>query len=125
MMTKARQREREKRLQRASIAKRISAAQGDRATDEAMIKIVDALFRSLAEKAAAETDVSIEDAIDGSWSLFECGFFRLVARDDGHVGVEPCRENRAEQSMQATENRPLVELRRQMLAERAGPSAGP
>jgi hypothetical protein len=124
-MTKARQRERKKRLQRASIAKAISAAQDDRATDEAMVKIIDALFRGLAEKAAAETDLSIEDAIDGSWSLSERGLLRLVARDDGQIGMEPCRENRAEQNLQARKNRPLVELKRQMLAEKAAPSAEP
>jgi hypothetical protein len=118
-MTKARQRERKKRLQKAAAAERVSAAKDDRATDEAMVKIIDALFRNLAEKPAAETDVSIEDAIDGSWSLFEAGLLRLVARDDGHVGVEPCRENRAEQRMQATKNRPLVELRRQMASQDA------
>jgi hypothetical protein len=96
-MTKARQRERKKRLQRASAAERISAAANERETDEATVKIVDGLFLALAKKAAAEISISIEDAIEGSWSLFEAGFLRLVAGDDDRVGIEPCRENRAEQ----------------------------
>jgi hypothetical protein len=112
-MTKARQRERKKRLQRASAAEIISAAANERETDEAMVKIVDGLFRGMAERAAAENNISIEDAIEGSWILFEAGFLRLVARDDGRVGMEPCRENRAEQLAQAGKNRPLVEFKRQ------------
>jgi hypothetical protein len=72
-MTKARQCERKKRLQMAAAAERISAAADERVTDEALVKIVDALFHTLAEKAAAENDISIEDAVEGSWSLFEAG----------------------------------------------------
>jgi hypothetical protein len=43
------------------------------------------------------------------------GSLRLVVVDnDGHLGVEPCGENRAERSAQAKQNRPLVEFKRQM-----------
>jgi hypothetical protein len=88
-----------------------------------MIKILDVLFRDLAEKAAARDNISIEDAVDASWTLFEAGFLRLVADDDEHIGVEPCG-NRAEQRAQARKNRSLVELRRQLLAETEGGAVG-
>jgi hypothetical protein len=88
-----------------------------------MIKILDVLFRELAEKAAARDNISIEDALDGSWTLFEAGFLRLVTDDDEHVGIEPC-DNRAEQRAQARRNRPLVELRRRLLAETEGGPVG-
>jgi hypothetical protein len=89
-----------------------------------MVKIVDVLFRGMAEKAAAENDISIEDAIEGSWTLFEAGFLRLVAGDDDRVGIKPCREARAEQRAQARRNSPLVELRRRLLAETEGGPVG-
>jgi hypothetical protein len=123
-MTKARQRERKRRMQRAAASQRISAAADERETDEAMVKIVDVVFRGMAEKAAAENDISIEDAIEGSWTLFEAGFLRLVAGDDDRVGVEPCRKTRAEQRAQATRNKPLVELRRRLLTETEGGPVG-
>jgi hypothetical protein len=124
MMTKARQRERKKLMQRAAATQRISAAAEEQETDEAMVKIVDVVFRRMAEKAAAENNISIEDAIEGSWALFEAGILRLVARDDDRVGIEPCRENRVEQRAQAKKNRPLVELRRRVLAETEGRPVG-
>jgi hypothetical protein len=125
MMTKARQRERKKLMQRAAATQRISAAAEERKMDEATVKIVDVLFRGMAEKAAAENDISIEGAIEGSWTLFEAGFLRLFAGDDDSVRIEPCREARAEQRAQAKRNRPLVELRRRLLAETEAPSAEP
>jgi hypothetical protein len=123
-MTKARQRERKKRMQRAAATQRISAAADEQETDEAMVKIIDVVFRGMAEKAAGENNISIEDAIEGSWALFEAGFLRLVARDDDRVRIEPCRENRIEQRAQAKKNRPLVELRRRVLAETEGGPVG-
>jgi RecB family exonuclease len=119
-MTKARQRERKRRMQRAAVAERTLAAADDREADEAMVKIIDVLFRGMAEKAAAENDISVEDAIKGSWTLFEGGFLRLVAGDDDRV--EPCRENRVEQRAQAKKNKPLVEIKRRLLAEKADPA---
>jgi hypothetical protein len=121
-MTKARQRERKKR-RRAEPAHRPGPPEGERPTDEAMLKMADALFRPLAEQATADSDVSIEDALDGTWTLFEAGFLRLVTDDGEHVGVEPC-DNRAEQRAQARRNRPLVELRRRLLAETEGGPVG-
>jgi hypothetical protein len=129
-VTKARQRERKKRRQADQQAGPERASprepvENERATNEAMIKILDVLFRDLAEKAAARDNISIEDALDGSWTLFEAGFLRLVTDDDEHVGIEPC-DNRAEQRAQARRNKPLVELRRRLLAETEGdPSAEP
>jgi hypothetical protein len=119
-MTKQRQRERKKRLRMASGAK-VSAR--EERLDENVVKEVDALFRHLAEQSAAESDASIEDALDGTWALFEAGFTRLVAHDD-EVGIEPCRD-RAEQRAQTKRNRPLVELRRRLLAETEGGTGEP
>jgi hypothetical protein len=148
-MTKARQRERRKRRQAEMQAGAgVSTVEDERPTDEAMVKMVDAVFRRLAEQAAAdriagpvfralsvttsskhhlaeqaaaESD-AIEDAIDGTWALFEAGFMRLVAHDDDRVDVEPC--GRAEQHAQARRNRPLAELRRRLLAETEGRPSG-
>jgi hypothetical protein len=123
-MTKARQRERKKRRQaEIQAGTAASMAADERAMDEALVKMVDALFRPVAERAAARDNISIEDAVDASWTLFEAGFLRLVTDDDEHIGVEPC-DNRAEQRAQARKNRSLVELRRQLLAETEGGAVG-
>jgi hypothetical protein len=124
-VTKTRQRERRKRRQAEMQAGAdVSTVKDERATNEAIVKIVDVLFRDMAEKAAAENDISIEDAIEGSWTLFEAGFLQLFAGDNDRVGIEPCREARAEQRAQAKRNRPLVELRRRLLAETEGRPVG-
>jgi len=45
---------------------------------------------------------------------FELGLIRIVT-SDGRMGAEPCAgRDRAERIAQAQENRPLVELKRQM-----------
>jgi hypothetical protein len=90
-MTKARQRERKRRMQRAAASQRISAAADERETDEAMVKIVDVVFRGMAEKAAAENDISIEDAIEGSWTLFDRTAVKVAlrtAKAEGLIKVE-------------------------------------
>jgi hypothetical protein len=75
------------------------------------VRIVDALFQEMAERN--NRGLSAAHVIDGSWLLFERGCLRLV--DDGkHMGIEPCDGNRAERRAQAKQNRPLVELKRQM-----------
>jgi hypothetical protein len=115
-MTKARQRERQRRR-----AVRRGSDTGAGILSSDAVRIVDALFGLLAEKAAAQSGISIEEAIEESWSLLERGCLRLVARDDGHLGVELC-ESRAEQRVQAGKNRRLVELRRQIAPAAAEPS---
>jgi hypothetical protein len=73
-VTKTRQRERKKRRQAEMQAgASVSTVKDEQATDEAMVKIVDVLFRGMAEKAAAENDISIEDAIEGSWTCSRLG----------------------------------------------------
>ena len=81
-----------------------------------VVLIVDALFRSIAEKAAESEGVPVEVAIEGAWTLFEGGLLRLVVGDDEHpLGVEPLRgANRAERRAVAKQNRHLVKCRRQM-----------
>jgi hypothetical protein len=121
-MTKARQRERQRRRRaEAQGAVRRGSDSGAGILSSDAVRIVDALFGLLAEKAAAQSGISIEEAIEESWSLLERGCLRLVARDDGHLGVELC-ESRAEQRVQAGKNRRLVELRRQIAPAAAEPS---
>jgi len=81
--------------------------------DEAMVRIVDALFRYFAREMSLKSDLLIEDAIEGLWILLEEGSLRL-AGCDGHLTVEPCGENRAERRAQAKKNRPLVKFKHQM-----------
>ena len=119
-MTKARQRERQRR-RRAEAQGAVRRDTGAGILSSDAVRIVDALFGLLAEKAAAQSGISIEEAIEESWSLLERGCLRLVARDDGHLGVELC-ESRAEQRVQAGKNRRLVEFRRQMAPAAAEPS---
>ncbi len=66
-------------------------------------RIVDAAFHLLAER---QSDVSVEEAVEGAWSLFERGFLRLVGNDE-RVGVEFV-ENRAARRAQASLNRKVV-----------------
>ena len=86
------------------------------------VRIVDALFRVYAEQAFAQEGISIEDALEVAWSLFERGCMRVVSRDAEHVGVEMC-ESRAEQRAQAAENRRLVEFRRRMTPQQGATSS--
>ena len=75
------------------------------------VRIVEALFLEMAKRSGS--GLSTEEALNGSWLLFERGCLRLV--DDGeHMGIEPCDGNRAERRAQAKQNRPLVEFKRQM-----------
>jgi hypothetical protein len=77
------------------------------------VRIVDALFHEMAERNNGGRGLSAEDVIDGLWLLFERGCLRLV--DDGkHMGIAPCDGNRGERRVQAKQNRPLVEFKRQM-----------
>jgi hypothetical protein len=76
--------------------------------DEDMVRIVDALFIEMAERAGSGLSA------DDSWDLFELGLIRIIT-SDGPMSVEPCAgRNRAERLAQAQKNRPLVELKRQM-----------
>jgi hypothetical protein len=56
-----------------------------------VVLIVDALFRSIAEKAAESEGVPAEVAIEGAWTLFGGGFLRLVVGDDEHPLRKPRR----------------------------------
>ena len=126
-MTKARQRERQKRRQ-AEAQKTVQRGgnTGEGVSWSEAVRIADAVLRTLAEKAAAQSGLSAEDELEDAWCLFELGRLRLVARDDGeHLGVELCGSS-AEQRAQAGKNRRLVEWRCQMaLAAAAEPSTVP
>ena len=96
-MTKARQHDRKRKM--------VALDQFDRGL---MVRIVDVLFHELAETMAPQS-VSIEEAVEASWRLFERGLLRLVPEGDswgvglcGDIG--PCA--------QAKKNKPVVEWRR-------------
>ena len=58
-----------------------------------MFEIVDALFLILAEEAVLRENTSFEEAHEGTWTLFEHGFVRLVG-DRDNLGIEPCINRR-------------------------------
>jgi hypothetical protein len=96
-MTKARQRDRKRKM--------VALDQFDHGL---MVRIVDVLFHELAETMAPQS-VSIEEAVEALWRLFEHGLLRLVSEGEswgvglrGDIG--PCA--------QAEKNRPVVERRR-------------
>jgi hypothetical protein len=82
--------------------------------DRNAVLIVDALFRLTAAKTAAAEGVSVEDALEAVWTLFEAGFLHLVAgSDDEHpLGIEPYGFDRAERRAMAKQNKRLVQARR-------------
>ncbi len=83
-----------------------------------MFEIVDALFLILAEEAVLRENTSFEEAHEGTWTLFEHGFVRLVG-DRDNLGIEPCI-SRNERRAVAKQNRLLASYRRR-IAEGALP----
>jgi hypothetical protein len=83
--------------------------------------LIDELFRAAAKEISGKENVSIEEALEGAWLLFELGLLRL-ARDDNTerpLGVEVCGANRAERQAVAKQNRCLVEFRRRQMVRAA------
>ena len=76
-MTKARQRDRKRKM--------VALDQFDRGL---MVRIVDVLFHELAATMAPQS-VSIEEAVEASWRLFEHGLLRLVPEGESW-GVGLC-----------------------------------
>ena len=77
-----------------------------------MFKIVDALFRIVAEQTAASERIPLEEAYEQAWSLYERGFVRLAGGSDhDSLGVEPCI-GRGERRAAAAQNRWLASYRR-------------
>jgi hypothetical protein len=80
-----------------------------------MLKIVDALFSSIAERAVAREGVPFEEALEGAWSVYERGLVRLVDYPDrDSLGVEPC-ESRNERRTAARQNKLLASYRRRLV----------
>ena len=77
-------------------------------------KIADATFRMFAEQAATE-NVTIEEALEESWSLYERGFLRLVSYDEG-LRLVPC-VGQSERRAAAKQNATLSGYRRRLLGE--------
>lgn len=77
-------------------------------------KIADATFRMFAEQAATE-NVTIEEALEESWSLYERGFLRLVSYDEG-LRLVPC-VGQSERRAAAKQNATLSGYRRRLLGD--------
>jgi hypothetical protein len=77
-----------------------------------MVEIVDAVFSITAEETAVRENISLKDAREGMWALFEAGFIRLVNHSDG-TGVEPCL-SRNERRAAAKKNKLLANYRRRI-----------
>jgi hypothetical protein len=77
-----------------------------------MFETVDALFRIIAEETAARESISLEDAQEGMWALFESGLIRPVSDSDG-MGIEPCL-SRNERRAAARKNKLLADYRRRI-----------
>ena len=54
-----------------------------------MFETVDAVFSITAEETADRENISLEDAREGMWALFEAEFIRLVSHSDS-MDIEPC-----------------------------------
>jgi hypothetical protein len=93
----------------------LSGAQRQRDDNlDTMVKTVDALFGSLAEKAVIREKVSFEEALEEAWALYERGHIKLVSepgRDT--LGIEFCM-GRSERRAAAVQNRRLASYRRRM-----------
>jgi hypothetical protein len=75
------------------------------------VLIVDALLHRVAEQTAAIKNISIEDALEETWELFERGFLRLVGGDgDCPLGFEPT--SRTERRDAAKRNKQSIQARR-------------
>ena len=81
-------------------------------------KIADATFRMFAEQAATE-NVTIEEALEESWFLYERGFLRLVTYDEGLRLVPSVGQS--ERRAAAKHNATLSGYRRSLLGD--GPPA--
>ena len=90
------------------------------------VRLVDALFRHIAQQIVEERgeDLSVEEVTDWSWEMFELGQIRLVIGKDDKpsLGYEQCSDE-GEQREAARQNRRLVLARRRM--QRGQPAKTP
>ena len=77
-----------------------------------MLETVDAVFSITAEETADRENISLEDAQEGMWALFEAGFIRLVSHSDS-MGIELCL-SRNERRAAAKKNKLLANYRRRI-----------
>ena len=81
---------------------------------EFILDTVEALFYRLAVGIAGRADMSLADAHEETWELFEQGAFRLRCGDDDSVGVVPCHSDE-DRSAAIEQNKPLADYRRHVI----------
>ena len=79
-----------------------------------VLDTVDALFYRLAVGIISRADMSLADAHEEAWVLFEQGGFRLRCGDDDSVGVVPCHSDE-DRSAAIEQNKPLADYRRHVI----------
>jgi hypothetical protein len=86
----------------------------DRSDWNVILDYTDAVFYRLAFGIACGVDISLEDAHEKAWLLFERGRFRLVGTAD-NVDM-PCH-SRDDRRAAIQQNKPLADYRRRVIEE--------
>jgi hypothetical protein len=87
-----------------------------------ILNTVDALFYRLSKGIVTRTGLSLVDAHEEAWELFEQGHFRMVGTDDGRASVVPCH-NDNERRTAVEQNKPLADYRRRVIKEAVASAA--
>jgi hypothetical protein len=78
-----------------------------------ILNYTDALFYCLSNGIASRTGLSLEDAHEETWVLFEQGCFKLVGTDDS-IGVVPCHSD-DDRCAAMEQNQRLADYRRHVI----------
>ena len=81
-----------------------------------VLDTVEALFYRLAVGIGVRADMSLADAHEEMWALFERGGFRLRDDDDDSVGVVPCHSD-DDRRAAIEQNKRLAGYRRRIIEE--------
>ena len=81
-----------------------------------VLDTIDALFYHLAVGIGVRADMSLADAHEEAWVLFENGYFRLRCGDDDSVGVVPCHSD-GDRCAAKEQNKRLADYRRHVIEE--------
>jgi hypothetical protein len=81
-----------------------------------ILNYTDALFYCLSNGIASRTGLSLEDAHEKTWVLFEGGYFKLKTTDSDSVGVVPCHSD-DDRCAAREENGPLACYRQRVIED--------